>query len=108
MNETCKTKKTYKLSFRLDAAEKQQLEQKLKAGSLTLSQFMRQAITSAQVEAKLSPEELALVKNIIPIANNLNQVAKSLHMYKDTFTLSPSLITLKGEIEAIIKKLKAR
>lgn len=106
MKHDQKTNKTYKLSFRLNEAEKEQLDAKLKAGSLTLSEFMRQAIATGQVKAKLSSQELLIARSIIPIANNLNQLTKALHTYKDTFSLSPSLITLKGEIEDIIKKLK--
>ena len=79
-------------------------EKALKAG-LTASEYIRQVTITGQVKSRLSGEEMVFVRQLIGMANNLNQLAKACHQEG----LLQAMVYFEGyrnQLDEILKKLK--
>ena len=75
-----------------------------KAG-LKPSEFIRQAAIYATIKARLTPEERAIIKALIGMANNITQIAKACHRENVLQAMFYFQSTIK-EFDEILKKLK--
>ena len=64
-----------------------------------LAEYRRASASNAQIVAKHSPEEIATMRNLIGMANNLNQLTKLSHqigLYRTTNIVTELLQKLKA------------
>ena len=64
----------------LTDAERKQIEEKSRQAGYKMSIFVREVSLGKEVKAKFSPEQWAEVKRLIRLENNINQLAKRLHL----------------------------
>lgn len=79
-------------------------EKAAKAGVKT-SEFIRQAAIYSTIKTRLTEEERHMVKALVGMANNLNQMAKTCHQQNILSALHQFQSELK-QIDTILKKLK--
>ena len=80
-------------------AERKQIEEKSKHAGYKLSIYVRQVSLGSQVRAKFSPEQWAEVKRLIRLENNINQLAKRLHLAGGNLD---EIEKIKADIKALL------
>ena len=50
--------------------------EKAKLAGVTLTDFIRQSVFSGEVTAKVTPEQMSLIRNLAGMGNNVNQLAR--------------------------------
>ena len=103
--KTLSEKRKYQVLLRLNTMEYYTLQGKAREASITRTEFLRQLITKAEVKARIKPEEMQLIRTVLGMANNLNQIAHRLNSF-DISTLNEDLNALKVLIHELIKRLK--
>lgn len=71
-----KAKKTHVVSFRLEDEPYRIFKERVKTSGRKQSDFGRRALLNAKVVAIATPEDMAVLRQIGSMANNLNQLAK--------------------------------
>ena len=66
---------------------------------------MRQTAIYATIKARLTPEERVIIKALVGMANNINQIAKACHRENVLQAMFYFQSTIK-EFDEILKKLK--
>lgn len=79
-------------------------EKAAKAG-VKPSEFIRQTAIYSTIKTRLTEEERQMVKALVAMANNLNQMAKACHQQNMLSALHQFQSELK-QIDTILKKLK--
>ena len=74
-------KKSYKITVKLATAEYYLLKAKAREMGVTISEFIRSAITSCVVKQRLNAEHLRHILQLTGMANNLNQLAKKANVH---------------------------
>ena len=72
-------KKSSLLAVRMTDTERQLVAGKAKEAGLKLSEWFRLAAKKARVVARLSPGDVAILRMLTGMANNLNQIARLAH-----------------------------
>ena len=73
---TKKLKRELRITARFSKLEHYILQQKAGKAGINVSEFLRQAAITAKVSARLTEEERHIIRQLIGMANNLNQMAK--------------------------------
>ena len=73
---TKKLKRELRITARFSKLEHYILQQKAGKAGINVSEFLRQAAITAKVIARLTEEERNIIRQLIGMANNLNQMAK--------------------------------
>src|ERR1700677_3401728 len=73
---TKKLKRELRITARFSKLEHYILQQKAGKAGINVSEFLRQAAITAKVTARLTEEERNIIRQLIGMANNLNQMAK--------------------------------
>ena len=73
---TKKLKRELRITARFSKLEHYILQQKSGQAGINISEFLRQAAVTAKVTARLTEEERHIIRQLIGMANNLNQMAK--------------------------------
>lgn len=73
---TKKSGKSYVVSVRLDEEQYQTVQENCRKFGRKLSDYWRHALLNAKVTAIATPEDMAILRQIGSMANNLNQLAK--------------------------------
>ena len=73
---TKKLKRELRITARFSKLEHYILQQKAGKAGINVSEFLRQAAITAKVTARLTEEERHIMRQLIGMANNLNQMAK--------------------------------
>ncbi len=73
---TKKSGKSYVVSVRLDEEQYQTVQENCRKSGRKLSDYWRHALLNAKVTAIATPEDMAILRQIGSMANNLNQLAK--------------------------------
>lgn len=73
---TEKSGKSYVVSVRLNEEQYQTVQENCRKSGRKLSDFWRHALLNAKVTAVATPEDMAILRQIGSMANNLNQLAK--------------------------------
>ena len=71
-----KLKRELRVTVRFSQLEHYILQQKAGKAGINVSEFLRQAAISVKVTARLTEEERNIIRQLIGMANNLNQMAK--------------------------------
>ena len=71
-----KSGKSYVVSVRLNEEQYQTVQENCRKSGRKLSDFWRHALLNAKVTAVATPEDMAILRQIGSMANNLNQLAK--------------------------------
>jgi len=90
------------IRVRLTASEHFLISAKAKAAGMVLSSWFRAAAINAKVIARLKPEDLRILRMLIGLANNLNQLAKLAHT-SGIFLIARKCDSLLTEIDEALK-----
>lgn len=101
---TKKSGKSYVVSVRLDEEQYQTVQENCRQSGRKLSDYWRHALLNAKVTAIATPEDMAILRQIGSMANNLNQLAKKANEagYK---LVEWTLKGLSKEIKSLYSKL---
>ena len=69
-------KRELRITARFSKLEHYILQQKAGKAGINVSEFLRQAAITVKVTARLTEEERNIIRQLIGMANNLNQMAK--------------------------------
>ncbi|MDH6343758.1 hypothetical protein M2480_002923 [Parabacteroides sp. PFB2-12] len=69
-------KRKYQVNVKLMTGEYYFLKSLAKSAALPINDYVRQCIKSSSVMPRITPEENDLIRKLIGMANNLNQIAK--------------------------------
>ena len=72
-------KKSSKLVVRMTETERLLISEKAREAGMKLSEWFRLAARKVQVIARLSPGDVAILRMLTGMANNLNQIARLAH-----------------------------
>ncbi|MFL9483445.1 plasmid mobilization protein [Chitinophagaceae bacterium LWZ2-11] len=99
-------KKEIKITIRFSKAEYFIVKEKAAKAGTRASVYLRQTGIQGKVTAKLTPEESVWVKQVIGMANNLNQLAKACH---EEGILQAMLLfeNYRNELDTLLHKLKS-
>ena len=103
--KTLSEKRKYQVLLRLNTMEYYILLGKAREASITRTEFLRRLITKAEVKARITPEEMQLIRTVSGMANNLNQIAHRLNAFAIS-ALNEELNELKQLIHELMKCLK--
>ena len=92
-------KKPRGVSVRLTEEEYQQIGENCRKSGRKLSDFWRRALLNAKITALATPEDMAILRQIGSMSNNLNQLATVANATKDFKLVS-------WEVQARSKELK--
>lgn len=81
------------------------IKEKAATAGMTTSFYMRQVAMHAQVTPRLADEERQFVRQLIGMANNLNQIAKACHQ-EGALKAMVYFQNYRGQLDALLKKLK--
>ena len=81
------------------------IREKAGMAGMTTSFYMREVAIRAQVTARLTEEERQFVRQLIGMANNLNQLAKSCHQ-EGALKAMVYFQSYREDLDALLKKLK--
>ena len=98
-------KKEVRASVRFTRAEYFIVREKASKAGVTTASYLRQLAIHAQVTARLSDEERHFVRQLIGMANNINQIAKSCHQ-EGTLKAMIYFQAYRGLLDDLLKKLK--
>jgi Bacterial mobilisation protein (MobC)/Ribbon-helix-helix protein, copG family len=98
--------KDHKISLRLDAKEYNIFQEKLRKSNITISEFIRKAISSTTVVAKMTEEEIKLLRMLVGISTNLNQLAHKANAQIEIINLAIQMQSTRREIDSIIEKFR--
>src|SRR5882724_886958 len=98
-------KKGIKKSVRYDKGEYFIVRHKASKAGLNVSAYIRQITINGEVKNRLSDEERQFVRQLIGMANNINQIAKACH---DEGLLKAALYfeTYRDRIDKVLKQLE--
>lgn len=100
-------KKSYSINIRMDTSLYYHLKSQALQANITMSEYARGILLRGHVKQRISKDELALLKKLIGMANNLNQLARSAHVYGFAAIESDNADLAKS-ITAIIHQLNDR
>ena len=69
------TKRDQQITVLLTRLEKLAIQKRAKKAGLNLSDYCRQMVLTGQAQARLTPEENAVLNQVAKLGNNLNQIA---------------------------------
>ena len=92
-------------SLRLSKVEYYIIKNKAQNASLSITTYIRQMAINGKITAKLDEEERQFVRQLIGIANNINQLAKKGHQ-EGFLTAVLMFEKYKNSIDELLEKLK--
>lgn len=99
-------KKEIRASVRFTRPEYFIVKEKARKAGMPTSTYLRQLAMHAQVTSKLSNEERQIVRQLIGMANNLNQLAKICHQ-EGALRAMLYFENYRTHLDEILKKLKS-
>jgi hypothetical protein len=73
--------KPYRANVKMSTETFFTLKAKAKESGVTISEFIRLAVTNSVIKQRLSPVTLDLIRKLCGMANNLNQLARSANTF---------------------------
>lgn len=101
-----KVKKCHNIRVRLTSSERFLIEQKAKEAGMLPSAWFRQAAKRAKVVARLTPEDLRILRMLAGIANNLNQITHLAHK-EGLLSVQKRCRDILAEIDETLKYLNS-
>ena len=99
-------KKTINASVRYSNVEYLIIKGKAKKCGLPVSSYIRQSSIQQPIKPRLTDEEILIVRQLVGMSNNMNQMAKTCHR-EGLFTSMVYFETVRGGLDALLKKLKS-
>lgn len=100
-----KPKKLRVVSVRLTEEEYQQVVENCRKAGRKLSDFWRRALLNAKITALATPEDMATLRQIGSMSNNLNQLATVANATKDFKLVSWELQARSKELKNLYNNL---
>lgn len=100
-----KPKKVHVVSVRLSDELYQTVLQNCSSAGRKLSDFWRRALLNSKVVAIATPEDMAILRQIGSMSNNLNQLATIANQTKDLKLVSWEVKARAEELRILYKKL---
>lgn len=103
-NKAFSEKRKYQVNVKLNIGEQIFLNRKIRESGLSCNDFIRQCIQQSVIKQRLTVEENELLKQLIGMANNINQIAKkaNTHGYESA---ENEYLFLAEKIDKLIKRL---
>ena len=99
-------RKIYRINLKLNTADFYDLEAKVEnSGCKSISEYIRECIRKSYVKTRISLEEMAEIRKLTGIANNLNQLTRLAHE-KGVLFLKSNFLRLIEKLDNIINKIK--
>lgn len=98
-------KKTYRINVKLITEEYYSLVAKVKNAKTTLSGFVRDCLKSGYVKERISTEQVAYIRQLCGMANNLNQIARKANAQGYT-SVRAEYLSLAERIDNLLNKLE--
>ena len=98
-------KRTRIVSVRVSLDEERAIALKAHQAKQSISTFMRNVSLNQKVMTRLNDEERNMVRQLIGMSNNLNQLAKNSHT-QNLLTLAQAIIETLGKINVLLNKLQ--
>lgn len=96
--------KNYFIKIRLDTQQYYSMKGLARQAGMNVSEFIRTMVFNGHVKERISKEQVANIRQLIGMANNLNQLAKSANTY-GYIAVELQNAELAESITSIIKKL---
>ena len=100
-----KPKKLRVVSVRLTEEEYQQVVENCRKSGRKLSDFWRRALLNAKITALATPEDMAILRQIGSMSNNLNQLATVANRTKDFKLVNWELQARNKELKTLYNNL---
>ncbi len=100
--------KIIRVTIRLSETESGVLISKAKASQYSKSEFIRKALLNVTIKSKFTKEEVNLLRNLIGISTNINQLTKRVNSREDLLFLSIELQRTLRNINNILDSFKSR
>lgn len=100
-----KPKKLRVVSVRLTEEEYQQVVENCRKSGRKLSDFWRRAILDAKITALATPEDMAILRQIGSMSNNLNQLATVANRTKEFKLVSLEVLARSKELKTLYNNL---
>lgn len=101
-----KTKtRNIRYTVRLSSDENKTIMEKSTRVNCGISSFLRECAMRKEVKATLTEEEKAIYRQLVGVANNLNQLAKS-SKTQSMLILTTAILTVLNDINIIINKFR--
>lgn len=102
--KTFSEKRKYQINVKLSIEEQVLLKKKMRDSGLSCNNFIRECIQKSVIKQRRTVEENNLLKQLIGMANNINQVAKRVntHGYESA---KNEYLFLANDINKLIKQL---
>jgi hypothetical protein len=98
-------KKDIRTCVRFTKSEYLAIKGKATKAGMTTAAFLRQSAFQSVIRTRLSLEETQSVRQLVGMANNINQIAKRSHQESD-FRTAVALQQIRRGLEDILRKLK--
>ena len=98
-------KRKYRLSLKLNTKEYFELKSKAKIACKNRCDFLRELILSRDVKQRFSSEQIAILRKIGGMANNLNQLVKLAHVQGVWFVETTAKM-LMSELDELLKRIR--
>jgi hypothetical protein len=99
------TRREVRACIRYTKSEHFIIREKASKAGIRPSEYIRQVTINGQVRTRLTTEERQLARQLVGMANNLNQLAKACHQEG----LLPAMLYFEGyrnQVDTILQKLK--
>ena len=102
---TEKSGKSYVVSVRLNEEQYHTVQENCRKSGRKLSDFWRHALLNAKVTAVATPDDMAILRQIGSMANNLNQLARKANAEGYASVFVPCR-TLMIEIDNLVNRIR--
>ncbi len=98
-------KRRYAVLLKLNTLEYFTLKSRASEAGIGKNEYLRTLITEGQVKARITPEQMAEIRKLSGMANNINQIAHRLHTFGIS-TVPKELRLLKLMVDEELKTLR--
>jgi predicted DNA binding CopG/RHH family protein len=99
-------RKDIRAAVRFARADYTIIEQKAGKAGLKISEFIRQSSMNVSIKSRLTPEEMQLVRKLVGMSTNMNQVARTCHR-EGLFEAMVYFENYRNAMDSLLQKLKS-
>ena len=100
------TRKDIRAAVRFARSDYTIIEQKAGKAGLKISEFIRQSSMNVFIKYRLTPEEMQLVRQLVGMSTNMNQVARTCHR-EGLFEAMVCFENYRNQLDGLLQKLKS-
>lgn len=98
-------RRRYGVLLKLNTLEYFTLKNKAAEAGINKNEYLRRLLTNSQIRARITPEQMQVIRNLSGMANNINQIAHRLNTFGIS-TLPTELKLLKMMVTEQLNTLK--